>query len=85
MRRIVLRQLPIQIGTASLDGQEKKAEEVQERQRGINAHIGAGAADFLHAKRFIGGAEAGCEDKESLVGGAEVTSEEVREHSSGRI
>lgn len=39
----------------------------------------------MHAERFVGGAEAGCEDKESLVGGAEITSEEVREHSSGGI
>lgn len=39
----------------------------------------------MHAKRFVGGAEAGGKDKESLIGGPEVTSEEVWEHSSGGI
>ena len=81
----MLRELLEQIRGPARDREEQEAEEVEEGQGGVDAHVGAGAADFLDAEGFVLGAEAGGEDQEGFVGGAEVAGEEVGEGGAGGV
>lgn len=81
----MLSQLFEQICTPTLHRQEQEAEEVEERERGVDTHVGGGAADFLHAERFVRAGETGGEDEVSLVGGAQVASEKIRKDGSSSI
>ena len=82
MHNIVLCQLPEEVRATSLGSQQQEAEEVQERQRWVDTNIGASAADFLYAKRLVGGAESRCEDEIGFVGGSQIVHQEIREHSA---
>lgn len=81
----MLSQLLEQICTPTLHRKQQEAEEVEERERGVDTHVGAGAADFLHAERFVGASETGSEDEVSFVGGAQIASEKIREDGTSSI
>lgn len=81
----MLSQLLEQICTSTLHRQQQEAEEVEERERGVDTHVGAGAADFLHAERFVRVCETSSEDKVSFVGRAQVTSEKIGKDGSSSI
>lgn len=85
MRCIMLSQLFEQVCAPTLYRQQQEAEEVEERQRGVDTHVGAGAADFLHAERFVRTGETGGEDEVSFVGGAQVASEKIRKDGSSSV
>ena len=72
VRRIMLCQLLEQITRSPRYRQQQKPEEVEQGQRGIDAHVGAGAGDFLDTEGFVVGAEAGGEEQEGFVCGAQV-------------
>ena len=72
IRRVMSRQLLVQIRAPPLHSQQQQTEEVEEGERRVHAHVGGGAADFLQREGLVRGAEPGGEDQEGFVRGAEI-------------
>lgn len=72
IRRIMLRELLVQIAASSLNRQQEESEEVEEGQGGVDAHVRGAAADFLDHKVLFAGGEARGEDQIGFVCGAKV-------------
>lgn len=75
-------ELAEQVRRAALHGQQQQAEEVEQRQRRVDAQVGAGAADLLHAKAGVGLLQPSGEEKQALVGGAHVADQQVGEDAA---
>lgn len=78
-------QLLVQIGATPLDRQQQQTEEVEERKRGIDAHIGRLAGDLLQHQRLVRGGESRGEDEVCLVRGAQIAGQEVGEDAAGAV
>lgn len=74
-----------QVTTTLLHGQQQQTQKIQEGEGRIDAHVGGGAADFLHRERGVGRGQAGGEDQVGLVGGSQVRGEEVGEDGAGGV
>lgn len=79
---IVLTQFLVHPRDAALHGEEEQADEVQQGQRRVNAHVGPCGTDGLREEAWIRAPEGGGEDQEGLVRGLEVADEEVWEDAA---
>lgn len=77
LRRILGNQALVDFGSASLDGQEQQAQEVEQRQAGEDSNVGSVAGDILNAEGWVVVCE--CADEESVGcgSGADVADEEI--------
>lgn len=78
-------QLLEEVRAAALDREEQQAEEVEEREGRVDADVGGGGRDALHAEAGVRGGELGGEEEEGFVGRARVADQKVREDGAGGV
>lgn len=68
-----------------MDGEEEEAQEIEQREGGVDSDIRRWGGDTLNSETRVGGGEFGGEEKESFVRCSSVADEEVWEDGSGGV